>query len=81
MYMQMSITPMPNVDKETGRTIDQKKISTIIKHWNDKIKVKNHDSDQIQTIKVSKVSIYENILILCGLEFKIVGELSKQDFE
>ncbi len=77
MYMHMTITPVSNINFEKGSVIDNENVSTIIKDWEDKIKVKTHGKKGIEEIKVSKVSLYDNILILCGLEFKILHGLSK----
>lgn len=73
----MTITPVSNINFEKGSVIDNENVSTIIKDWEDKIKVKTHGKKGIEEIKVSKVSLYDNILILCGLEFKILHGLSK----
>lgn len=60
--------------------IDNDKNSQLTKDWNEEIVIRKHgDNAKKKPIKVSKVSLFEDILIHNGEEYKILHALSKED--
>jgi len=75
----MTITPDANVDYEKNIVKDEKLVSKKKFDTREGIMVFDKVDKEEKTINVMAVSLYENLLILDGVRYKILNMLTKCD--
>lgn len=78
MKMRLSFTEISNV--ENHRAISKDAVKTKIFDWEDEVSVKNMATGDMKTVKIKKISLFDNYLMLEGKAFVMTGALSKRFF-
>lgn len=79
MNSHITITETSNVNWDSKKVIDGKKIEKRVIPWENSVEVKIGLDGEKKTIKMKKISLYENILLLDNKEYTILHILSKRE--
>lgn len=77
--MYMTLTPLSNIDWEKNEVINNQKVFETKKNWDDIITVRNLRTSEIEETTVSRVSLFDHILLYDGSEHVILFGLSKNN--